>query len=339
MRGGRRWTAIPGAALLLLAASAALAAPGPFGVAVPDTPRGLAWAGPFAGLFAWIAAQQAEFYKTLTDAIGSIGEDRRALFVLLGVSFAYGVFHAAGPGHGKAVIASYLFATGDTLRRGIVLSFASAMVQATVAVALVAVAALVFRATAMTMTQATLWLEIGSYALIAAVGGWLLWRKLFGEGHAHAHGAGSGFREGSDDPACCDGVHDHRSHSHADHSHAPPPDMLAERLTLRQSAAAILAVGVRPCSGAIIVLVFALAQGLFAAGIASAYVMALGTGLAVSVLAALAVAAKGLALRIAGSESGVGTVVLRGAEVIAAAGVLLFGLMLLGGALAGGALG
>jgi ABC-type nickel/cobalt efflux system permease component RcnA len=95
-------------------------------------------------------------------------------------------------------------------------------------------------------------------------------------------------------------------------------------------------VGVRPCSGAIIVLVFALSQGLFAAGIASAIVMGLGTGLTVATLAMIAVGARGVAVRLARTNSAVGVNAVRGLEIVAAAGVMLFGLTMLGGAIAGG---
>jgi nickel/cobalt exporter len=100
--------------------------------------------------------------------------------------------------------------------------------------------------------------------------------------------------------------------------------------------AAVVAVGVRPCSGAIIVLVFALSQGLFAAGIAAAIVMGLGTGLTVAALAALAVSARSVAVRLAGAESPTGVRLVRGLEIVGAACVMLFGLVLLGGAIAGG---
>jgi hypothetical protein len=99
---------------------------------------------------------------------------------------------------------------------------------------------------------------------------------------------------------------------------------------------AILAVGIRPCSGAIIILVFALAQGLFAAGVAATLVMAVGTGLTVAVLATLAVSARGLAVRLAGAQSQLASVLIRTIEIAAAAAVLLLGLLLLGGALSGG---
>ena len=95
----------------------------------------------------------------------------------MGLSFAYGIFHAAGPGHGKAVISSYLVANDETWKRGVILSFASALVQALVAVVVVGIAAALLGATAKTMSNAVWWIEIVSYALIAFMGARLLWTK------------------------------------------------------------------------------------------------------------------------------------------------------------------
>ena len=91
------------------------------------------------GIIGWILAKQSEFYREMSATIRAAKSDGSAVWTLLAISFAYGIFHAAGPGHGKAVISSYLVANEETARRGIVLSFASAMLQALVAVALVAV--------------------------------------------------------------------------------------------------------------------------------------------------------------------------------------------------------
>ena len=120
------------------------------------------------------------------------------------------------------------------------------------------------------------------------------------------------------------------------HSHAPDPRLLSKPLTLARAWAAILAVGIRPCTGAIIVLVFSLSQGLLLAGIASVLVMALGTSITVSSLAILAVSAKDVALRFAKAESAVTERVVLVLEVSVAAFVMLLGLTLLGGALYGG---
>src|SRR5215831_9459953 len=143
----------------------------PFGVA-----RGAAQPeiGGFAG---WILQKQAEFYRMLSGLIRAAKADGSAAYTLLGISFLYGIFHAAGPGHGKAVISSYLVANEETWRRGIVLSFASALLQATVAVAIVGVAAALLNATAGQMCNAERVIEIVSYALIALVGARLIWVK------------------------------------------------------------------------------------------------------------------------------------------------------------------
>lgn len=111
------------------------------------------------------------------------------------------------------------------------------------------------------------------------------------------------------------------------------PEELSGPGGLRRGFGAILAVGLRPCSGAILVLVFALAQGLFWAGVAATLLMGLGTALTVATIAVMAVSAKGLARRL-GAASSRGALMLRGLELGAAAVVLVFGVGLLLGYLA-----
>ncbi len=284
-----------GAVALLAGTHAAFAVQTPFGIATPDG-TGPAFSGPFGGVLAWVALRQAEFYRVLTGALAQIKDSGHAFWLLAGVSLLYGIFHAVGPGHGKAVITSYLLAQRQTARRGIVISFAAALMQGLVAIAVVLIAAVVLRATAIGMTRTTDWFLIFSYALVAAVGAWLLWSKATGRGHhhhAHAHEHGPRPRA----PPCARprASHDHDGEA-CEHSHAPDPRLLTQPLTLSRAWAAILAVGIRPCSGAIIVLVFALSQQLLLAGIASVLVMSLGTAITVSSLAVLAVSAKDIAL-------------------------------------------
>jgi len=366
------------AVLVLVAAAVAalIAAPalagngGPFGITTPD--GSVNFAGPLGPFFLWVSSWQTTFYRALTEALTSLKENPLGAWLLIALSFGYGVFHAVGPGHGKAVISSYLISSGESARRGVVISFAAAMVQAAVAILIVAGGALVLRVTAMQITDATDWLEAGSYALIAVVGAWLLWSKSFGGGHHHHHhhflpgaalahdddndnhdhGHDRGHDHGHDHDHGHEHAHDddhghdhhHQAHEHDGHGvehheahdHAHAATEARQRSPLLSAWSAILAVGVRPCSGAIIVLVFALSQGLFAAGIASAIVMGLGTGLTVATLATIAVGARGVAVRLARTNSAVGVSAVRGLEIIAAAGVMLFGLTMLGGAIAGG---
>ena len=129
------------------------------------------------GFVGWLLSKQALFYRELSGLIRAAKSDGTALWGLMGISFAYGIFHAAGPGHGKAVISSYLVANEETWRRGIVLSFASALLQALTAVVLVAVAAILIGATAKAMGDTVRVIETISYALIVLVGARLLWVK------------------------------------------------------------------------------------------------------------------------------------------------------------------
>ena len=175
--------------MVLDAALHALMAQNPFGGPRPPAEPQV------GGIIGWILAKQSEFYREMSATIRAAKSDGSAVWTLLGISFAYGIFHAAGPGHGKAVISSYLVANEETARRGIVLSFASALLQALVAVALVAVLAWLLSSTAKTMCSAEKAIEIASYGLIAAFGARLVWTK--GGGFMRALQAQAGARGGS----------------------------------------------------------------------------------------------------------------------------------------------
>src|SRR3954453_18803615 len=164
--------ALAGLMLVAGALDAALAQGGPFGA-----PRAQAPAPPMGGVLGWIFAKQAEFYRQFSSLIRAAKADGSAAWGLFGLSFLYGIFHAAGPGHGKAVISSYIVANEQTWKRGVVLSFASALLQACVAVALVGIAAALLNATASNMMRAVNVIEVLSYSLIVAIGLRLLWVK------------------------------------------------------------------------------------------------------------------------------------------------------------------
>ena len=99
------------------------------------------------------------------------------------------------------------------------------------------------------------------------------------------------------------------------------------------AAAAILSVGIRPCSGALGVLVFALAQGVVWAGVASTFLMALGTAITVAALAALAVGAKDVARRLTRGDGQRSAQVMLGLELAAALLVTALGALLFAGSL------
>ncbi|KWV54039.1 nickel transporter [Bradyrhizobium macuxiense] len=348
MRGLAVSAAVLGAVILLDGVLHTLLAQNPFGAPRAAEPQG--------GLVGWLLAKQSEFYREMSTTIRAAKSDGSAVWTLLAISFAYGIFHAAGPGHGKAVISSYLVANRETARRGIVLSFASALMQSLVAVVIVGVFAWLLNATAKTMCGAEKAIEIASYALIAAFGARLLWVK--GRGliralqmprpalaMAGAHQHGHDHHDHGHDHHHHD-AHEHHDHDHhhdhghdpnhvhdehCGHSHGPTPAELAGPGGWRRGLSAIFAVGIRPCSGAILVLVFALAQGLFWAGIAATFVMGIGTAITVAAIAIVAVSARGVAEKLSAARDGGGMLIMRGVEFVAAALVLLFGLGLLFG--------
>jgi nickel/cobalt transporter (NicO) family protein len=351
--------------ICVLAAAAILAVDGATHVMLAQTPFGGPRPGAepqaasqVGGIVGWLLSKQSEFYREISSTIRAAKTDGHAVWTLLAISFAYGVFHAAGPGHGKAVISSYLVANQETARRGVVLSFASALLQSLVAIMIVGIGAWLLNATAKTMCGAEKTIEIASYALIAAFGARLVWTKgarfiralqaepsasplalATAAPHGHAgHGGGHHHHH--------DHGHDHHGHAHSHidhdhvhdehcgHSHGPLPGELAGPGGWRRGFGTIFAVGLRPCSGAILVLVFALAQGMFWAGIASAVVMGFGTAITVAAIAVMAVSAKELARRLSGAREGGGALIMRGVEFAAAGLVLLFGVGLLFGYLA-----
>ena len=305
--------------------------------------------GLFAGWMNWINVQQQEFYRSLTGSLKAMREDGSKLWMMVGLSFAYGIFHAAGPGHGKAVISSYMLANEVALKRGIMLSFVSAFLQALTAIIVIALAFLVLRGTSVSVTDATWFLEVASYVLITAFGAWLLWRKagplvqgLFGANpghslsaaHAHSHSA----HAHAHDHAHHDHSHD-RGHSHhhaagedcesCGHSHAPDPKLLSgDHFNWKTAWSAVAAVGLRPCSGALIVLTFAFLNGLWMGGVLSVLAMALGTAITVSTLALLAVTAKNWAVAAAG-DGRAGNRVHATIEIAGASFVFILGLLLL----------
>lgn len=270
---------------------------------------------------AYIQFQQQKFYRALAKAIRQLREEQSlaATYSLIALSFLYGIFHAAGPGHGKMVISAYLLANERVVRKGILLAFLSAFVQALSAIFLVGAAVWLLSATGRKTQSFVGTLEQASYALICFVGLYMIWRVIFGHGHAH----GSGHDH--------DDRHDH-DHSH-DHHHIPTAEQVQNSRNWKEAASIVFAVGIRPCSGAVLVLLFASTVGLISAGIAATFAMALGTAITVAALAILTLFSKQTAMRLFGESSAWATRVYNGLAFVGASAVFLIGAILLWGSL------
>jgi nickel/cobalt transporter (NicO) family protein len=319
------------AAVAILAVDPALAQRHPFAVG------GREGACAASGVAALVLAWQSKFHAELQAAASALKTDPSAFFALAAASFAYGAFHAAGPGHGKAVLTAYMVANEIQLKRGLSLAALAAFLQGLVAIALVSIAALIFNATAGQMTNAAQVIEVASYVAIAALGARLAWVKgrgllaALGEPQiamamAGANGSARFVCEAIDDPA-------HIHGPGCGHAHAPDPATLTgPAFRWGDALATVVAAGLRPCSGAILVLVFTLSQNMLLAGAGAVMAMSAGTALTTGAIAATAVYAKGLARRFGGDGARRTMLLARGAELIAALLVLGFGLALLFGA-------
>ncbi len=321
----KRWLFSSALALFSCPAWAQLGRKNPFSLGVNEGAVGAA--GKF-GLF--LLQQQAHFYQLLRGGVEAARHDPLALAGLAAVAFAYGVFHAAGPGHGKAVISSYMLANEQALKRGVVLSCLAAALQAVVAIALVGVANLLLGVTAQSMTAATEMVEKAAFAAVAMLGAWLVWRKgsaLWATLRAPRVEKNSRFQ-------CDDGSSPHGAD--CPHCIAPDPSRLRGDFSLRQAAATVFAAGLRPCSGALLVLVFAAATGAFSIGLWAVLAMAAGTALTTSALATGAVFFKSAMTRLLGAQSRGAEIFGRALEALAALAVLALGLSLLLGVWASG---
>ncbi|MEM8877148.1 MAG: DUF1007 family protein [Pseudomonadota bacterium] len=316
-----------------------VASASPFGVGPSPQPVPQA-SGPLGGYFAWIAGQQSRLYRWMADTVEQVRQSPWAALTLLGISFLYGVVHAAGPGHGKVVIGAYALATRQTARRAAFIAFLAAMAQAGTAIAVVAIVIGVFRAASSVVTQSAAWLELASYAIVMSVGLWLCLRVVRRwlteaqddgpEPSPASLSAAASVQElevpisGSESDH---GHHHHHDHDCGDpacgHSHLPKPEALEGDFSLSRAAAAVLSVGIRPCSGALIVLVFCFAQGFYLLGILS--VLAIAAGTAVTTIAvALAVVGSGSLVEQLSGTSRV-AVIMSGLQFLAGLVIVAFG--------------
>ncbi|MEM7044460.1 MAG: nickel/cobalt transporter [Pseudomonadota bacterium] len=243
---------------------------------------------------------QRELHRDLAAAMRAVeASGGTAFWSLIGLGFLYGVFHAIGPGHGKVVISTYLATHESRLARGITLSLLSSLMQGLTAILLVGGVALIAERSLRDSQKLGIQLEAMSYGLVMSVGLFLIWRGFWRlrasynrhehrpeDGHGHAHEDDHGHGHGDGHTSCC-------------HGHGPSADQLEKELSFREFFPMILSIGIRPCSGAILVLILALALHQLPAGIAAVVAMSIGTGLSISALAALSVYARNSAIAFA----------------------------------------
>jgi nickel/cobalt transporter (NicO) family protein len=274
----------------------------------------------------WARDQQQNFYISISSSLHQLksGSSIAAAWTLLLVGFGYGVFHAAGPGHGKVVISSWLLATENDLRRGLLVAFLSSLFQALTAITVVSVLLLLVASAGAVVRDITRYLESASYAMICALGLYMIYLAARGW-----------FKKPASNEINFEIINTHYDAGHVHdancgHAHAPTPqEVRGEDWSLKKALTLSFAVGLRPCTGAILVLLSANAMGLFWAGVASTLAMGFGVFLTVAAIATITVYGKNIALRFSGGDNRRATLLvnalrLAGGLVVAFMGAIMF---------------
>ncbi|GHC44432.1 nickel/cobalt transporter [Neogemmobacter tilapiae] len=246
------------------------------GLAIALVLAGLWALGGFESLATWAIDAQREVQDHLARAVRRLrGGEAGALAGLLSLCFAYGFLHAVGPGHGKALIGGYGMARRVRLAPLAALALVSSLAQSLFAILLVYAFVLLFGWTrAQVEGLSDQWLLPASQAAILLIGLWLVWR---------------GFRHWR--PAAAP-VHDHHhhhdhDHAHCDHAHGPTPAQMENLSGPKDAILLVASIAIRPCSGALFLLIITWSLGLAAAGILGTLAMGLGTASVTIAVAAL----------------------------------------------------
>ncbi len=287
-------------------------------------------------------AWQKAMHQQMSALLEAVHEQpHQAGLSLLAFSLVYGILHAVGPGHGKVVIATYLATHPTQLKNSLKLTMASSLLQGMMAIGLVSVTLGVLQLSSRALHASGFWMEKASFMLVALLGLWLsvralkrLWAAVTHARHAskpriqriHALTAETRplplapLSPVTDDDVCGCG-----------HRHLPSQEELQRGDGWRTRLAVVFAMGLRPCSGAILVLLFSKVIDVFAWGIASALAMALGTAITLSVLALLVFFCRRVIERMGRSRTPAlwqhtawSTLSLAGGMVLFGAGVLLY---------------
>ncbi|ANG93757.1 nickel/cobalt transporter [Enterobacteriaceae bacterium 155047] len=265
---------------------------------------------------------QREVNQQMSSLLKAVAADpTKAGGSLLIFSFLYGVLHALGPGHGKIVITTWLATHPSKLKSSIGLTLASSLLQGIVAIVLVVVVLTLLKLPARQLHLSSFWLEKGSYALVGVLGLLLCWRALKKLRLLVRKPVFKTFTP----------HHVHDAHCGCGHQHLPTQAQLQSGEDWRARLMIILSMGMRPCSGAIMVLLFSKVIGVFSWGVISALAMAAGTSLTITSLALLVHSFRQLAVKLSGNATpvlwkqvGWTTLALAGGVILLAAAVTLW---------------
>lgn len=223
-----------------------------------------------------VISYQNQFHRDLVSSITDFSgsENFTTWFAVVFISFLYGVFHAIGPGHGKAIITTYLATHKENIKKGIIVSVASSLMQGITAIALVSVLVIgLGLITRQAMNNVT-HLEAFSFSLVSILGLYIFIKGLL---KTPFYKKLKSNKESSV-------VHDH--HGCCGCSSHSKPDVKGDWKAI---ALTIISIGIRPCSGAVLILGASLLLGNFVIGLTAVLAMSIGTAIVVATIAVMTV--------------------------------------------------
>jgi len=267
-----------------------------------------------SGFSAFIFSVMAPVQRMLNESLARMtralkgSHSLAGLLLVVALALAYGIFHAAGPGHGKTIVSSFLLANEGKIRQSFIIGYLVAAVHALSALAVVLVLYYLIRGIFATgVEQANHWIQLVTFAVITAIGGVMLVRRSLGKGHSHAH---------------------HHGHAHGDHEEHDHGQAQQDGLTMRNLLGIALPAGVIPCPGAVAVVLFALSLHMLAVSVLAVSSISVGMGTTISATGAIVILVKKGAIKaVAGARQERDTRIRKGIEIAGAAILFLFGLV------------
>ncbi len=275
-------------------------------------------AGLFNDTWNWVRRAQREITTRIADYMTSVAADPTPKAVAFGVLFSlfYGAFHIAGPGHGKMVVISYFLTHPAGFAKSLTMGGKIAVTHVVMAIVLVVSADVTIRVLLGGSAAEIQWLRVASFAVIALTGIWMFVRVV----------RKAAARRRADHARAHLGAHAHGRHSHG-HGRRCHLDHFDEGEARRDQNILSLAAGMAPCTGALLVMLFALANDMVAIGVLLVIAISIGMAGAISVIGMACIFARSLMTRFVDADSRTGealAMVLEfgGAAAITAVGAL-----------------
>ncbi len=332
-------------ALALLAGPMVLGA-GPEAAADPFTggrstsPAAVSTGTVGSGLWAELAKLQRGLNSSISSEFKVVRDtgSHTAIAIILGIAFLYGVLHAAGPGHGKSVVAAYFVANEARWTSGVVMGGLISLIQGLFAIAMVFLFSLLLNWKEFEIQNRSALVEFVSYGLVVLLGGGMLYRAIANKGCGHDHGPpASAVPHHHDHDGHGHDHHDHAPHDHAPHDHGHPVQARAAVAAcghvhgpVAMDPKLILAAGLTPCPSAFLILFFALANGVLGIGVIAVLALSIGMGMTVSGIGVLSIIGRGFLTRVFGGSGHGGVRLERGLSIAGSVLIVAFaGLLML----------